>query len=206
VSWRAERRNRKLDLVRAALSAHPDAPSPVIARCAGIGPARVYVYLAELETAGEVTSRWADGPYPRRRLYRLGTKMADGYDPPSTSLNPEAWKHDAEIWIDRGRMSGQPCAYGSRVPIETLVRYADACGDDAALEAYPSTTAETLAAARWFLTQWQRTRAATHTENRYLVDELDGEFLPNAEDCPRCDPDQMSYPFICPGHPAEEGT
>jgi uncharacterized protein (DUF433 family) len=84
----------------------------------------------------------------------LGTEMDPNFEPPSGSTNPAAW--DAEIWIDRGRKSGQPCVYGSRVPVETLVRYADACGDDAALEAYPSATVEALAAARWFLAHWAR--------------------------------------------------
>lgn len=32
------------------------------------------------------------------------------------------------------------------------------------------------------------------------------EGRPNAEDCPRCDINAMSYPFICPGHPAPESS
>jgi hypothetical protein len=36
---------------------------------------RVYLALAELELAGEVISRWVEGPYPRRRQYMI----RDGY-------------------------------------------------------------------------------------------------------------------------------
>lgn len=68
------------------------------------------------------------------------------------STDPEK---PAEIWVDRDRQSGQPCVWGTRLPVLTLVRYADACGDAAALEAYPWATAEDLAACRAFLAEWK---------------------------------------------------
>lgn len=37
----------------------------------GLGSGRLYITLARMENGGRGVSRWADGPYPRRRLYRL---------------------------------------------------------------------------------------------------------------------------------------
>lgn len=70
--------------------------------------------------------------------------------PPASGARPAA-----EIWVDRRRKGGQPCVWGTRLPVLTLVRYADACGDAAALEAYPSATAADLAACRAFLAEWK---------------------------------------------------
>lgn len=39
----------------------------------GLGPASVYPSLYSLERLGVLESRWLDGPFPRCRLYRLGT-------------------------------------------------------------------------------------------------------------------------------------
>lgn len=33
----------------------------------------LYVVLERLEANGQVTARWLDGPYPRRRVYRRAT-------------------------------------------------------------------------------------------------------------------------------------
>jgi DNA-binding PadR family transcriptional regulator len=41
-----------------------------ISRLAHMGVGKVYAVLARLERSGRVASDWADGPYPRRRLYR----------------------------------------------------------------------------------------------------------------------------------------
>lgn len=74
MSWRSRRFARQeaeMDRLIDALRAHPDAPALRLARCAGISPAKVYVYLAQLEEQDAVSATWADGPYPRRRLYRL---------------------------------------------------------------------------------------------------------------------------------------
>ena len=72
--WREARRADARALVAFALRAHPEAPALVLARCAGVSIGRLYVALAELEVSGEVTARWADGPSPRRRLYRLADR------------------------------------------------------------------------------------------------------------------------------------
>ena len=42
-----------------------------IARTAGMGSGSVYVCLAQLEARSWVTGEFANGPYPRRRFYRL---------------------------------------------------------------------------------------------------------------------------------------
>jgi hypothetical protein len=42
-----------------------------IARLAYLGPGSVVGILARLEGSGEVVSDWADGPYPRRRVYSV---------------------------------------------------------------------------------------------------------------------------------------
>lgn len=52
------------------LARYPDLNAGPLARLTGIGTAQISVVLARLEQAGRVTSRWADEPYPRRRLYR----------------------------------------------------------------------------------------------------------------------------------------
>ena len=72
-TYRARRHQIRMDLVRTALRVHAEESIFTIARCAGLSVPRLHVYLAELEVAGEVTSRWVtvEGPYPRRRLYRL---------------------------------------------------------------------------------------------------------------------------------------
>jgi DNA-binding PadR family transcriptional regulator len=36
-----------------------------------LGPSQVYPALARLERDRQVISRWSEGSYPRRRLYRL---------------------------------------------------------------------------------------------------------------------------------------
>lgn len=47
-----------------------------IARLARLSPSRTNVALARLEEAGQVTSDWADGPWPRRRLYKVQREVA----------------------------------------------------------------------------------------------------------------------------------
>lgn len=42
-----------------------------LARQTGLSAGRVYPALTRLEQAGEITSGWDDGPYPRRRHYQL---------------------------------------------------------------------------------------------------------------------------------------
>lgn len=72
--WRVRRaRNRWIEeaLVAAALREQPDLSGYPLAKRTGIGTGQIYVVLARMESDGRVTSRWADGPPPRRRLYRL---------------------------------------------------------------------------------------------------------------------------------------
>jgi hypothetical protein len=45
---------------------------------AEIGAGRTYVALARLERAGRITSGWADGPTPRRRLYQVAVTVGPG--------------------------------------------------------------------------------------------------------------------------------
>lgn len=66
-AWRAVQRERLIT----ALRIHGEESGYPLARCAGVGVGRVYALLARLENEGVVTSRWQDGPAPRRRLYRL---------------------------------------------------------------------------------------------------------------------------------------
>jgi uncharacterized protein (DUF433 family) len=47
------------------------------------------------------------------------------------------------IWVDPERMSGAPCFYGTRVPVESLfVNLEGGVGLDEWLEAFPSVTRE----------------------------------------------------------------
>lgn len=52
-------------LRQGAMSAWP------LTQATGLRTMRVYAALARLERDGTVVSDWEDGPYPRRRLYRL---------------------------------------------------------------------------------------------------------------------------------------
>lgn len=47
-----------------------------IGRLARIGWGRTTAALARLGVDGRVTSRWAGGPAPRRRLYSVGRELA----------------------------------------------------------------------------------------------------------------------------------
>jgi hypothetical protein len=60
-----------MDRVILALQAHPRGHALRLARCAGVSPARLHVYLAQLEAQDAISSDWAEGPYPRRRRYWL---------------------------------------------------------------------------------------------------------------------------------------
>lgn len=75
LSWwrkrRAHRRRVEESLVAAALRERPDLSAYPLAQRTGIGSGQIYVVLARMEGDGRVVSRWADGPEPRRRLYRL---------------------------------------------------------------------------------------------------------------------------------------
>lgn len=53
------------------LGRYPDLNAGPLARLCRLGDARVFAVLWRLERDGRVTSAWEDGPYPRRRLYRV---------------------------------------------------------------------------------------------------------------------------------------
>lgn len=69
--WRQKRRAEVRARVTDFLRAKPGATGYQLMRGAHLSGPRLYVALGEMESAGEVTSCWQDGPYPRRRLYRL---------------------------------------------------------------------------------------------------------------------------------------
>jgi hypothetical protein len=73
--WLRKRREQRQwveeTLVAAALREQPDQSGYPLAVKTGLGSGRILVVLARMETDGRVTSRWADEPKPRRRLYRL---------------------------------------------------------------------------------------------------------------------------------------
>jgi DNA-binding PadR family transcriptional regulator len=58
-------------LILAALREQPGLSGWPLMERTGMSGGRVYATLARLERDGAVTSGWIDGPYPRRRLYRL---------------------------------------------------------------------------------------------------------------------------------------
>lgn len=74
---RAARRRKRAALhasIVAYLAAHPDSSGLDVSRAV---QRHAMLGLLELEQAKQVTSCWADGPYPRRRLYRLAGVVAD---------------------------------------------------------------------------------------------------------------------------------
>lgn len=70
--WRNNRRTRHETAVLAAIAKlRPEEASGwPIGLLAGLGGG-VYGVLARLEARGVVTSEWREGPYPRRRVYRI---------------------------------------------------------------------------------------------------------------------------------------
>lgn len=71
--WSAERRLRdEQAVIKAIRMLRPSQASAYpISRLAHIGPGKVHAVLHGLERSGQVVSEWNDGPFPRRRLYRL---------------------------------------------------------------------------------------------------------------------------------------
>jgi hypothetical protein len=66
-----ERRRQQAQLiVIGALIGQGELTTTQLTQRTGLSLFRLHVALAGLEGAGRVTSRWQDGPYPRRRLYR----------------------------------------------------------------------------------------------------------------------------------------
>jgi DNA-binding transcriptional ArsR family regulator len=66
-----ERRRQQAQLiVIGALLGQGELTTTQLTQRTGLTIGRLHVALAALEGAGRVTSRWQNGPYPRRRLYR----------------------------------------------------------------------------------------------------------------------------------------
>lgn len=64
------RRHQARLIVIGALLGQGELTATQVAERTELSIARAHLALAALETAGRVSSRWQDGPYPRRRLYR----------------------------------------------------------------------------------------------------------------------------------------
>jgi hypothetical protein len=55
-----------------------------VMRTAGMSSGRFYPAIERLESRGDVIGTWEDGPYPRRRMYRL-SPIADVIELPRRS-------------------------------------------------------------------------------------------------------------------------
>jgi DNA-binding PadR family transcriptional regulator len=67
-----ERRQRQARLlILGALSGHVELAGWDLIQTTGLNAGRLYVALAQLERTGRITSRWAEGAPPRRRLYEI---------------------------------------------------------------------------------------------------------------------------------------
>lgn len=70
MSWLSRRRERRLDALLAALRERPEGWFTLdLAKRLNRNVASLHSDLARLEGRDEARSWWADGPYPRRRLY-----------------------------------------------------------------------------------------------------------------------------------------
>lgn len=72
-NWRVQRRRAQEErVIRAIGMLRPSKASAFpISLLARMGPGSAHPVLARLEGAGRVVSEWVDGPYPRRRVYRV---------------------------------------------------------------------------------------------------------------------------------------
>lgn len=66
-----QRRRQQADLIIIGALTDGELPGHPLMQRTGLGPGRLYDALRRLEDAGRITSDWADGPRPRRRVYRL---------------------------------------------------------------------------------------------------------------------------------------
>lgn len=69
--WRQKRRADARARVTDCLNATSGMTGYQLMKCTGMGAARLYVALAELEQEDKLNVRWQDGQYPLRRLYQL---------------------------------------------------------------------------------------------------------------------------------------
>jgi hypothetical protein len=76
--WRARRKVRLARheaLIAGVLLYTPDLSGWPLMQRTGLNAAQLYTALQRMELDGRVESRWADGPFPRRRLYRLAAEV-----------------------------------------------------------------------------------------------------------------------------------
>jgi DNA-binding PadR family transcriptional regulator len=66
-----ERRRRQAQLiVLGAIFGQGEQTTYQLLQCTELSPGRLVAALEALQSAGRISSRWQDGPDPRRRLYR----------------------------------------------------------------------------------------------------------------------------------------
>jgi len=75
-AWSARRREAAKLRVAAALADGEEQSGHRLSKTTGMGTDRLYPTLMAMEEAGEIRSRWRDGPTPRTRLYSLSTGAA----------------------------------------------------------------------------------------------------------------------------------
>lgn len=69
--------NAELAIILALRGAKKDGLSGAeLSKATGMTSGRLYPALARMEADGRLKSAWVDGPYPRRRLYHLGSRLA----------------------------------------------------------------------------------------------------------------------------------
>lgn len=73
---RARKREARTAAILDFLAAHPDSGGYDICKGSGVSVSWTYVVLDELKRDGRITAHWADGPQPRRRVYRLAEEAA----------------------------------------------------------------------------------------------------------------------------------
>lgn len=64
---------------------------------------------------------------------------------------------DAYVWVDPGRMGGQPCINGTRLTVELVAGYYWHHGLDSLLDAYPLTREQVLVGC-WYASRYGRKR------------------------------------------------
>lgn len=80
---------------------------------------------------------------------------------PPTPETDEGWKVDAAIWIDPGRQSGEPCFYGTRIPIYIAANWCGLEGEsvESFMCSYDVDRRSILAACAWWALHYKAHRA-----------------------------------------------
>lgn len=69
-----QRRRQQAELIVVGALTDGELSGYPLMKRTGLGPGRLYDALARLEDAGRITAAWAEGPRPRRRVYRLAAE------------------------------------------------------------------------------------------------------------------------------------